>query len=408
MNARAGLVILAPRKILLSLRDYLGHIRLMTLRINNRDARRLWLHSNGLGTAPTGALDVMEIICRLGFVQLDTIRNVTRAHHHIIWSRNQNYREKMLWPLLGQERALFEHYTHDASLLPMEYYPMWQRQFRRMGEQVAGSSWFNTGMDRTGFDAIKQRITDEGPLSTHAFDTKIEGKKEMWARPPHKKALDQMWYSGELATSHRENFTKFYDLAERVFPDAGGHADDAQIDWLCHGALDRMSFATTREIKQFWDAVGVAETKTWVEGADVKQVEVQGRDGEWLSALACNDIEARLDAATTSSRLRILSPFDPAIRDRVRLERLFGFEYRIEIFVPKAKRRWGYYVYPILEGDRFVGRVELKADRKSGCLNVLKLWPEAGVSWGDARDKKLKSELTRLARLAECGTVVWG
>ncbi|MEM9130648.1 MAG: crosslink repair DNA glycosylase YcaQ family protein, partial [Pseudomonadota bacterium] len=183
------------------------------LKIDNQTARALWLHSNGLLAQPGGPFDVMEIIRRLGFVQIDTIRNVTRAHHHILWSRNRNYREKLLWPLL-RRRELFEHFTHDASLIPMEVLPYWQRQFKRLGERAASSDWYKTGLRREDVDAIKERIRLEGPLSTHAFETKAESR-EMWARPPHKKALDQMWYSGELATCHRENFVKFYDLGER-------------------------------------------------------------------------------------------------------------------------------------------------------------------------------------------------
>jgi len=111
-------------------------------------------------------------------------------------------------------------------------------------------------------EAIRKRIADEGPLSTHAFDTKVEERGKMWARPPHKLALDYMWYAGELATSHRVNFNKYYDLSERVIPaDLLGPdpADVAQIDWLCGAALDRLGFATPGEIQRFWEAVDAAE-----------------------------------------------------------------------------------------------------------------------------------------------------
>ena len=115
--------------------------------------------------------------------------------------------------------------------------------------------------------------------------------------------------------------------------------------------------------------------------------------------MAPADIEARLARlGPPTTRLRILNPFDPAIRDRNRLARLFGFEYRVEMFVPAAKRIWGYYVFPILEGDRFVGRIEIKADRRSSALNVLNFWPEPGVKWSAARHRKLEAELARLAR----------
>jgi hypothetical protein len=105
--------------------------------------------------------------------------------------------------------------------------------------------------------------------------------------------------------------------------------------------------------------------------------------------------------------LRILNPFDPVIRDRNRLARLFGFEYRVEMFVPAAKRVWGYYVFPILEGDRFVGRIEIKADRKASFLNVIGFWPEPGVKWPEARREKLAAELERMRRFIGVEEVKW-
>ena len=112
-----------------------------------------------------------------------------------------------------------------------------------------------------------------------------------------------------------------------------------------------------------------------------------------------SDIEQKLNnLQKPSNRLRIVNPFDPAIRDRDRIKNMFGFDYKIEIFVPAAKRKWGYYVYPLLEGDKFVGRIELKADRKAGILSVVNFWQEDGVKWSDKRHEKLKSELQRFAK----------
>jgi uncharacterized protein YcaQ len=166
-------------------------------------------------SGPLNAAGIMQIIRDLGFLQIDTVRNVVRAQDHILWSRNRNYRERMLWPLL-QQRHLFEHFTHDASLIPVETYPLWQRQFRRLGERAAKAAWYRSGMDQGEIKALRDRIAAEGPLSTHAFDSTAESR-EMWARKPHKKALEQMWYAGVLATSMRRNFVKYYDLGERVF-----------------------------------------------------------------------------------------------------------------------------------------------------------------------------------------------
>ncbi len=381
------------------------------IKISNRDARRLWLGSHGLADTPTGPLDAKALIHTLGFVQLDTIQVISRAQHHILWTRNQNYREPMLNTLLARERAVFEHFTHDASVLPMEMLPMWGRQFRRMKEKTARSSWFGPNLTPKLLDHIRQRIEDEGPLSTHAFDTKIEGTREMWRRPPHKMALDYLWYAGELATCHREGFTKFYDLAERVFPDHLREQDveDAkQLDWLCRAALGRLGFGTTQEIRKFWEAAELPEVAEWLKTAEVIPVEIETADGNWLKAVACPQIETRLqDTPGPTSRLRILNPFDPAIRDRARLKRLFGFDYTVEMFVPAAKRRWGYYVYPLLEGDRFVGRIEAKADRGKDTLTLERIWVEPGVKWTAKREKALESELQRLSRLAGTQTLVW-
>ena len=278
----------------------------------------------------------------------------------------------MLGNLYTEQRSVFEHFTHDASVIPIEYFPNWSRQFRRLGEKTSRSDWYKHPLNLKEVEAIKQRIVDEGPLSTHAFDTKIVGKKEMWARPPHKKALDHMWYAGQLTTSHRENFVKFYDLTERVIPDhyRDNPSDDAQdIDWLCRNALDRLGFGSQGDIQRFWAAMDAKEAKTWVDNNQERlvPVSVATADRQAVRIFAHQDIEYRIrNLKNPSSRLRILNPFDPVIRDRDRLQRLFGFEYRNEMFVPPAKRRWGYYVYPILESDRFVGRLELKGDRKSG------------------------------------------
>jgi uncharacterized protein YcaQ len=383
------------------------------IRIDNKKARHLWLTSQGLAATPTGQLDVLGTIKSLGFVQLDSIQVVSRAHHHILWSRNQNYREPMLDQVLARDRSVFEHFTHDASVLPMAYLPMWQRQFRRKKAQLDRKGWMKSLPDEAARNVIKDRIRTEGALSTQAFDTRVTGPKEMWSRPPHKLALDYMWYAGDLATCHRVNFTKYYNLAERVFPKALREEtlpDQDQIDWLCHAALDRMGAGTPGDIQRYWDAVSADEVRDWLgrSGGALQQVEYETAEGQWLTALAPANIEERLAALVPPTRrLRILNPFDPVIRDRNRLSRLFGFEYRVEMFVPAAKRIWGYYVFPILEGHSFVGRIEVKAHRKESVLRVLNFWPEDQVKWTASRFDKLISELERMRRFVGVSSVVW-
>ena len=403
----------------------------MALTIDNRTMRRLWLDTNDLLSSSSGSLDIVAIIKKLGFVQLDTIQNVSRAHHHILWSRHQTYREPMLDELLGAREHLFEHFTHDASVLPMEMYPMWERRFRRMKAKLDGASYHRPEQIADWKDILIERITAEGPLSTKDFasgstgdrkingdrkitgDSKINGKKKVWSRPPHKQVLDYLWYSGTLATSHREKFTKFYDLAERVIPEQfrdAGISEAEQVDWLCCAALARLAVGSMKEIKEFWDAKDVREVKSWIEENQKSVIPVKWETdrGEWVSSYALADIEDRIQKLpSASSRMKIINPFDPAIRDRNRLKSMFGFDYRLEVFVPAAKRRWGYYVYPLLEGDRFVGRIEAKADRKAKCLNVLNFWPEGDIKWGLGRNARLEAELVRFARLADLNIVKW-
>jgi len=403
----------------------------VALTIDNRTMRRLWLDTNDLLSSSSGSLDIVAIIKKLGFVQLDTIQNVSRAHHHILWSRHQTYREPMLDELLGAREHLFEHFTHDASVLPMEMYPMWERRFRRMKAKLDGASYHRPEQIADWKDILIERITAEGPLSTKDFasgstgdrkingdrkitgDSKINGKKKVWSRPPHKQVLDYLWYSGTLATSHREKFTKFYDLAERVIPEQfrdAGISEAEQVDWLCCAALARLAVGSMKEIKEFWDAKDVREVKSWIEENQKSVIPVKWETdrGEWVSSYALADIEDRIQKLpSASSRMKIINPFDPAIRDRNRLKSMFGFDYRLEVFVPAAKRRWGYYVYPLLEGDRFVGRIEAKADRKAKCLNVLNFWPEGDIKWGLGRNARLEAELVRFARLADLNIVKW-
>ncbi len=377
------------------------------LRLSNRDARRLWLAQNLLTTGPR---DPLEIVRGLGFVQIDTIRNVVRAQDHILWSRaGARYREDGVWRHL-RARALYEHFTHDASLIPIEVLPYWSRRFHVLGARTADSDWYRSGLGQSEIGAIRARIAAEGPLSTHAFDSEHEGPKEMWSRPPHKKALDQMWYAGELATAHRERFVKFYDLGDRVFP-GGCHSGKPvreQTDALHARAMHHLGVATPSELMKFWGATSPAEAKDWIGQTDLMPVDVEGADGRVYAALAVPDLADRLAAAPEpGQRVRLINPFDPAVRERDRLERLFGFAYRNEMFVPKAQRVFGYYVYPLLEGLRFIGRIELKADRKTGMLRVTGYWPEPGLRPSRARVDRILAELDRFRRFAGLDDVAW-
>jgi uncharacterized protein YcaQ len=197
--------------------------------------------------------------------------------------------------------------------------------------------------------------------------------------------------------------------AWRVFYAFGGCSMAIALR-AAQAALDRLGFATSGEIAAFWNKLTPDEAKTWCQGAlaqgEVVEIEVQGADGARRRAFARPDVLERAAAAPEPPAiLRILSPFDPALRDRDRALRLFGFFFRIEVFVPAPKRRWGYYVFPVLEGDRLIGRIDMKAERDADRLHVVAFWPEPGIALGKGRLARLEAALERSRRLAEVAAV---
>lgn len=242
-----------------------------------------------------------------------------------------------------------------------------------------------------------------------------EKRGPWWGWKPQKAALDYLWRIGELAVRGRRHFHKIYDLAERVHPVAHDLPEphpEAQIAWACGEAAPRLVVFTPRELAQFWDAVTVAEAKVWCEaqvqaGALVK-VDVGSADGRPpQAAYAVSDWAARLrKLPEPPAGIRLLAPFDPVIRDRDRALRRFGFDYRFEAFVPEPQRQYGYYVLPILEDGRFVGRLDPKLHRDRGVLEVKGLWWEAGVRDTKVRRRTLAAELDALATWLGASEVV--
>ena len=221
-----------------------------------------------------------------------------------------------------------------------------------------------------------------------------------------------LWRTGRLAVTARNGFQKLYDLTERVIPEPYRDHDptDAEfVDWHCRGALERLGFADTVEIARFWEAVGRGEVSDWCAGPgreSIRPIEIENHDGTIRQCLARADLaELLAGAPDPPARVRFLSPFDPLVRDRARALRLFGFDFRIEIYVPRARRRFGYYVYPILERDRLIGRIEMRRNRDTDTLEVPGLWLEPGVRLGRLRRQRIERELDRWRRYAGLGRI---
>lgn len=384
------------------------------LELTNQQARNIWLERQGLAALPCGKRQTSafaERISALGMVQIDAIGILARAHHHIIWSRQSGYRQRHYDQLLQHRRQVFEHFSHDAVILPMTTYPYWQKQHQRRTERYRRNAWQQQKEDKKLQQLLLEHIGANGAVCSRDLAAYQQGpvdkSKHAWMRPRQKQALEFLWLTGSLSVSHRQNFTKYYDLTERIIP---AHLlqqeldERTQIDWLCEQALLRLGFANATQIQRFWDACDLAEVRAWLKNPSRPLIPVRYKDTDnnshYAFALAADEDSLR-NSTSPTSRLRIINPFDPMVRDRQRLQRLFGFDYRIEIYVPEGRRRYGYYVYPLLEGNRLIGRIDVRANRQADQLETRAWWLEAGFHETKSRRTRLHSELLRLAALAE-------
>ncbi|EFL89675.1 winged helix-turn-helix domain-containing protein [Ahrensia sp. R2A130] len=393
----------------------------MTYHLDNATARHVVLALQGLADRPDRAFGpdgLADLIDRLGFVQLDSIRWVERAQHMTLFARNQTYRPKDLARLYEKKRGLFENWTHDSSVIPAKFYRYWRHKFVRHGARLESrfNRWQGEGFS-THCEPLLKRITEQGPLRSRDLeqaDGQRAADREMWQWHDGKAALEYLWRIGELDITRREGFQKVYDLPKNcIKPD---HLDarvseDEFIDCACSAALDRLGFGTAGDIARYFDLVSIAEAKAWLDAQSTNRVidvTVEAVNGH------SRPLHARADIASViaqlpplPTRIRALSPFDPVIRDRKRLAWLFCFDYRIEIYVPAEKRIWGYYVFPLLEGDRVVGRIDMRAVRAHDALEIKKLWWEPKVKAGAGRMARLEAELVRQCRLADVSRVEW-
>ena len=379
--------------------------------IGNAEARRLLLASHGLCRPRNRKLTaggLHDLVAQLGYVQVDSINTVERAHHLILFARNRTYHPRLLTRLLERDASLFENWTHDAAVIPTRFYPYWRPRFAREREALR-ERWrkWRSGDFEEKLLGVLDRVRETGPVMARHLGTETpKNAGGWWDWHPSKTALEYLWRTGDLAVARREGFQKVYDLAERVIPRCHREAApsaEAFVDWACQGALDRLAFATSGELAAFWGGITPAEAAAWCRGnlgRGVVEVLVEPADGgKPRPAYAREEsFEALEELPPPPGPIRVLSPFDPLIRDRNRTERLFGFRYRIEVFVPQARRQFGYYVFPLLERDRLIGRIDMKRRREGASLEVSGLWLEAGVTFTRGRQDQLAAELERLRK----------
>jgi len=337
--------------------------------------------------------DVAAEIGRLQAVQLDSIATVDRAHRLTLASRIGAYDESEV-SALPREGRIFEYWAHEACLLPIEDYPFFKRRMAALRDH----HWW--GRERTPEGRkverrVLARITEEGALPVRAF----EGTSgPMWGWKPEKRALEHLFAAGELAIAGRQGFQRLYDLPERVIPAPHLGAPTPSEDGF------RRAYALRAvEGRGALTESGIAEHCRFDGGAKGirPHVEALVADGR-LRRVELDDggppVYVTADAVIEGapSACVLLSPFDNLMWDRQFLRRLFGFDHLIEVYKRAHERVYGYYVLPLLVGDRFVGRADLKADRKKGVLRINRFTPEPSVR--RRVDMPLERAAARLAR----------
>jgi uncharacterized protein len=373
----------------------------MTDSLSIEQARRLVLLSQRLppvkqsGSAMAATLSAIE---HLGYIQIDTISAVQRAHHHTLWNRNPRYTTSHLDELIA-DKQVFEYWSHAAAYLPMrDYrYSLPRKQAIANGDQ---NHWYER--NERLMKSVLKRIDAEGPLMAKDFEHSGTRTAD-WRSKPTKRALEYLFMQGELMVPCRTNFHKVYDLTERVLPEgtdttvpdreehvrflitrylmANGLGQSAEIAYLLKDTKPLVS-ATLQEM---------------VSNGELHQIRV-GEHGYYAFPASLELLSSRL----ARSKLKILSPFDNLLIQRKRMQRLFGFDYLIECYVPETKRQYGYFSLPILWDGRLVARMDCKAERKASLLHIRHLALEPSLAKTEAFAIALCNELADFMRFNDC------
>ena len=366
-----------------------------------QEARKLVLLSQRLpstrtagGGATAATLSAIE---HLGYIQIDTISVIQRAHHHTLWNRNPRYRPAQLDQLVADGRV-FEYWSHAASYLPMRDYRFTLPRKRAIaaGEQ---EHWYDR--DARLEKLVLKRIAAEGPLMARDFAGQRTGGE--WKAKPAKRALENLFMQGDLMACRRVNFQKVYDLTERVLP--------ADADTVMPAPQEHCRFLITRYLRS--NGLGQpAEIAYLLPGAkplvssvmmdmvsagELRRIRIG--DGHYHALPGALEL---LNKPLARSKLKILSPFDNLVIQRPRLQALFGFDYQIECYLPAAKRRHGYFTLPILWDGRLAARMDCKADRKTSLLHIHHLAVEPSVKKTDAFLQALRKELRSFLEFNQC------
>ena len=356
----------------------------MPLHLSLSEARCLALAAQGFATGSAAAKParVKALTERLGVLQIDSVNALVRSHYLPLFSRLGNYPmdwlDQQAWGS-GRQRSLFEYWGHEASLLPMQLYPLLRWRMRRA---AAGQGIYRQlaefgRQQQPLIRQVLQTVREHGALGAGSLGKRAQKAGPWWDWSAEKHALEWLFAAGEVTVASRRGFERLYDLPDRVLPGAILNQPEpdepaAQRQLLLHAAR-ALGLATEQDLRDYF-RMDTADTRLRLaelsESGELQAVQVEG----WRYSAWC---PGELKVPRGLKPTALLSPFDSLIWARERTERLFGFRYRLELYTPAAKRVYGYYVLPFLYAGQLVGRVDLRAERAHGRLAVHAVHEEA-------------------------------
>ena len=348
-------------------------------RLSIEEVRRVAIASQGLAAPrPAGNPNLghlRRVIQKMGVLQIDSVNVVERAHHLTMFSRLGPHDSSLLWRALD-ERLVFEYWARMASFSPIEDFPLFRH---RMDRYADGKRVRELNAKAPGYvESVYDQVVERGPLTPADLDEPGTRAGPWWGWGQGKVALEYLFAAGRVTVSHRRNFSRYYDVTERVIPseylDMDSIPPEEATKRLLLKAAAALGVGTARDITDYYairGAEGSAGLKSLVADGSLIEVEVNGWPATYMHA------RSRIPRAIRARAL--INPFDPLMWNRDRIERIHGFRYRVEIYVPAPKRVHGYYVFPFLLGEDLVARVDLKADRAAKVLKVHSAFLEPGA-----------------------------
>ena len=317
-----------------------------------------------------GTLDTIE---QLGYVQIDTISVVARAHHHVLWTRISDYQPAYLKSLVERDKKVFDYWAHAASYLPMRDYRF--SLYRKWEKAQKDKHWYAKNPQLMGH--VLDQIKERGPMMSKDFEKGEWQKKHAWGLPPVKQALMHLFMDGKIMIVGRQGFQKIYDFPENFLPPEVNTQMPARVEYIQHiirrdiGAHGLMNAKNIGHLLKISLKEKQAQIDNLVKSGLLIPVKIKGTTDRIYYAFA-----EKLDnyqPLRRDRKVHILSPFDNLIILRNRIKQLFDLSYTLECYVTEKKRKFGYFCLPILYGKEFVGLIDLKADRKTKILWIKNL-----------------------------------